>query len=149
MYRVTPRFFLRDNPVSIRRSDGRIGGGRRRRSPVLCLRLQCSAGSDDRHGVRERVNWRRAHRRQSKWKYVRYRKTSGTSSTGNNSSGASGGTGKTMQEPLEKRERNLYPQHEDHEIPPHGLRFCEEYPSLRTEKSIREQKLIDEGYEAL
>ena len=28
---------------------------------------------------------------------------------------------------LWKRERNLYPQHEDHEIPPHGLRFCEEY----------------------
>ena len=33
---------------------------------------------------------------------------------------------KTMQD-LWKRERNLYPQHEDHEIPPHGLRFCEEY----------------------
>lgn len=77
---------------------------------------------------RERVNWRRAEVQEAVKAEVRQvpgkRQVHRLLETIHQ--GAPGGTGKNDAEPLEKR-ANLYPQHEDHEIPPHGLQFCEEY----------------------
>ena len=67
------------------------------------------------------------YRRQSKWKYVRYRKNVRYIVYWKQFIRGIWRYRKKRCRNLWKRERNLYPQHEDHEIPPHGLRFCEEY----------------------